>query len=124
MNEDDYFCPMPTINELASIFNLTGEEAGKLWASIKERRTEIFRKVKQRREQIKDREKRQRQPEPQNKKEDHWLFELLILLIILRQKQRLDLNHQLIISLISITKLIDNKNEMQYETKPESKPKL
>ncbi len=122
MNEDDYFCPMPTVKELASIFNLNGEEAGKLYAGIKERRSEIFRKVKQRRKQ--NEEQRQRQPEPEKKKEDDWLFELLILLIILRQKQLLELNHQLIMSLISITKLIDNKNETQSETKPESKPKL
>ncbi len=129
MNEDDYFCPMPSNGELMSIFHLTAFEAGKLWAAIKDRRGEIFRKVKQRREQRKEREQRQiqRQPKPQ-KKEDDWLFELLILLIVLRQKQRLELNHNLIMSLIGIVNLIDNDEsnemQMQLETKPESKPKL
>ena len=126
MTEDQYFCPMPSVSELMSIFNLSEFEAGKLWAGIKERRFQIFEKVKQRREQNKEREQRQkqqRQSEPQ-KKEDDWLLELLVLLIILRQKQRLSLNHQLIMSLVGIVNLIDDASEMQDETKPESKLKL
>ncbi len=121
MTEDDYFDPMPTVHELAGIFHLTAPDAEKLWAAIKERRFKIFEKVKQRRKQNQNQEQRQIEPE---KKEDDWLFELLILLIILRQKQRLELNHNLIMSLINITKQIDESNEMKYETKPESKPKL
>ena len=115
MTEDDYFSPMPSDDELMSIFGLTRQEAGRLWCEIKERRFQIFEKVKRRRKQNEDREQRQRQPEPQKEKEDDWLFELLILLIILRQKQRLELNHTLIMSLINITKQIDNheSNEMQ-----------
>ena len=123
MTEDDYFSPMPSDDELMSIFGLTRQEAGRLWCEIKERRFQIFEKVKRRRKQNEDREQRQRQPEPQ-KKEDDWLLELLILLIILRQKQRLSLNHQLIMSLVGIVNLIDDASEMQDETKPESKLKL
>lgn len=125
MTEDQYFCPMPSVSELMSIFNLSEFEAGKLWAGIKDRRAEIFRKVKQRREQNKEREQRQKQQQPEPKqKEDDWLLELLILLIILRKKQRLSLNHQLIMSLVGIVNLIDDASEMQDETKPESKLKL
>ena len=126
MTEDDYFSPMPTDDELTAIFGLTRQEAGRLWCAIRDRRFQIFEKVKQRREQNKEREQRQkqqRQSEPQ-KKEDDWLLELLILLIILRQKQRLSLNHQLIMSLVGIVNLIDDASEMQDETKPESKLKL
>jgi tRNA A37 threonylcarbamoyladenosine modification protein TsaB len=126
MNEDDYFCPMPAVRELMGIFHLSEFEAGKLYAAIKDRRGEIFRKVMQRRKQNEEREQRQmqRQPEPE-KKEDDWLFKLLILLIILRQKQRLSLNHQLIMSLVGIVNFIDDANETQNESKPEpSKPKL
>jgi hypothetical protein len=121
MDEEDYFGQMQSVSELMSVFGLSESEAGKLWTAIKERRSEIFEKMKRRKKQNKNQQ--QRQPEPQKRKED-WLLELLILLIILRQKQRLSLNHNLIISLAGIVNLIDNANEIQLETKPESKPKL
>ncbi|WP_297505138.1 hypothetical protein [Ferrovum sp.] len=109
VNESTYFTPLPTVETVMRLYGFDRFQAQVFISNLRVHRLEFMEK--------KEREKKR------------WLFALLMMLCVLRQRQNLDLDNSLINGLAKtlsdfISTLKIEEPDQDSDSKPKPKPKL